>query len=242
MDSPPERCFCGRQTVESHEFLFCSAECARQDSFRSLGNPNCHYRNVVRDAYVRAGAPDLQPRRMTSAVHLRAGPAPIEHRGFANAPRPFHLPTNRPPLARRDAWDQNMAGFPTHPGEPLVTERHAHDRSRRQGFQGLPPPAHPVPRPQAGDHDHAHAFEPISLDVVPLPEHRDAPTHPLRRVPSSIDDIGKHAKKSGVAALLNFGRSRKGREVEPERVFGHPVNTVIVPPVRDDPRRIGRAL
>ena len=235
IDCPPERCFCGRKTVEPHEYWFCSAECARLDSLRSLGNPNCHYRNVVRDAYVRAGAPELQPRRMMSTVHLRPGPS--EQRVFVNVPPPFLPPANPPhhsnvAPARRAARDQNMTGFPTLPGEPLVAEKH--DRSRRQGVQHFPSPAHPVPRP--GD----HTFEQISLDAIPLPEY--APTHSLRRVPSSIDGIRKNTKKSAVAALLNFGRSRKDKEVEnPERVFGHPVNT-FMPPVRNDPRRIGRAL
>jgi hypothetical protein len=235
MDSPPERCFCGRKTIESHEYWFCSSECARLDSLRSLGNTNCHYRNVVRDAYVRAGAPELQPRRMMSTVHLRPGPS--EQRGFVDPP-PHFLPPTTPTHpgnmahARRTARDQNMTGFPTLPGEPPVAEKQ--DRSRRQGVPHFPPRAHPVPRP--GD----HTFEQISLDAIPLPEH--APTRSLRRVPSSIDGTRKNTKKSAVASLLNFGRSRKDKEIEdPERVFGYPVNTV-VPPVWMDPRSIGRAL
>jgi hypothetical protein len=235
IDYSPEFCFCGRKTVESHEFWFCSTECAHLDSLRSLGDPNCHYRNVVRDAYVRAGAPELQPRRMMSAVHLRADPS--EQRGFANAPTHFLPPTNLPhqsnvALARGAARAQNVVGFPTLSGEPPVAERH--DRSRRQGFQKPPSSAHPAPRP--GD----HTFEQISLDAIPFPEH--VPKRSLRRVPSSIDGIRKNTKKSPVAALLNFGRFRKGKEVEnPERVFGHPVNAIVAP-VRKDPQRMGRAL
>ena len=216
IDCPPEFCFCGRKTVESHEFLFCSAECARLDALRSLGDPNCHYRSVVRDAHVRAGAPELQPCRMMSPVHLCASPS--EQCCFANAPPHFFSPTNPPhqtnvTFVRRAARDQNMVGFPRLPGEPLVAERHGHDRSRRQGFQGPPPRPYRV-----------HAFEQTSLDAIPLPEH--VPTCSLRPVPSSIDGIRNNTKKPPVAALLTFGRSRKCKEVEnPERAFGHPVNT-----------------
>ena len=241
MDSPPEYCFCGRKTVESHEFWFCSTECARQDSLRSLGGPNCHYRNVVRDAYVRAGAPELQPRRTMSTAPLRTGPC--EQRGFANPPPPFHPPTN--PSHRSNMRGQNMAGLPAIfqvpdkvltgkvvAGEPPVVERR--DRSRWEGFQNAPPRGHPAARP--GD----HSFEQISLDAIALPEH--VPARSLGRVPTSINGATNNTKKSAVTTLLNFGRSRKGKEVEnPERVFGHPVNADI-PPVRKDARRLGRAL
>ena len=208
MDCPSEFCFCGRKTVESHEFWFCSTECARMDSLRSLGDPNCHYRNVVRDAYVRAGALELQPRRMMSAVHLRVGPS--EQRGLTNSPPHFLPPTN-----------------PPHQSNVALAHRAARD-------QNFPSSAHPAPRP--GD----HTFEQISLDVIPFPKH--VPTRSLRRVPSSIDGIRKNTKKSPVALLLNFGRSRKAKEVaNPERVFGHPVNAITAP-VRKDPRRLGRVL
>lgn len=45
-----KRCFCGKPTVEDHDFCFCSPECA-------LGGDDCHYRKVVRKAYVNSGAP-----------------------------------------------------------------------------------------------------------------------------------------------------------------------------------------
>jgi hypothetical protein len=226
MDSPPGFCFCGRKTVESHEFWFCSVECARLDSLRSLGNPECHYRNVVRDAYVRAGALELRPRRTMSADHLRDGPS--EQQGFANAPPHFLPPTNLPhqsnvTLTRRAAQDGNMAGFPTlsqvagkvltkkaTAGGPLVAERH--DRPRWEGFPNAPSRGHPAQRP--GD----RSFDQISLDAIPLPEH--VPARSLRRVPP-------------IAALLNFGRARKVKDDDaPEKVSGRTVNPVI--PVRKE--------
>ena len=225
MDCPPEFCFCGRKTVESHEFWFCSIECARLDSLRSLGNPECHYRNVVRDAYVRVGALEHQPRRMMSAVHLRDGTS--EQRDFANVPPHFLPPTNLPlqskaTLTRRAARDGNMAGFPTlsqvagkvltkkaTAGRPLVVE--PHDRPRWEGFLNAPSRGHPAQRP--GD----HSFEKISLDSIPLPEH--VPARSLRRVPP-------------VAALLNFGRPGKVKDEAPEKVSGHTVYPII--PVRKE--------
>lgn len=231
MDSyAPEFCFCGRRTVESHEFWFCSTHCARMDSLRSLDDPECHYRNVVRHAYVRAGVPELYPRRMMSVDQLHLGPS--EQRGFANAPSRFPPPTN-PSLAtpaRRAPRDPNMAGFPTlsqvtgkvltkkaAEGEPLVTKRR--DRPRFQGLPNAPSRANPVQSPRD------HAYEQISLDAIPLPEY--VPARTLRHVPPSTDGLRTNIRKS-VAALLNVGRSRKDKEVE-QRVFGHPVNTVTPP-------------
>lgn len=51
------KCFCGKLTVEDHDFCFCSPECARADAMVSLGGEDSHYRKVVRKAYVRCGAP-----------------------------------------------------------------------------------------------------------------------------------------------------------------------------------------
>lgn len=233
----PEFCFCGRRTVESHEFWFCSTQCARKDSLRSLDDPECHYRNVVRNAYVRAGVPELHPRRMMSVDHLRHSPS--EQRGFANAPSRFLPPTNpsfqsRVTPARRAVRDPNMAGFPTlsqvtgevlnkkvTEGKPLVVERR--DRPRYQGFPNAPSRANPVQSPRD------HTFEQISLDAIPYPEH--VPARSLRHVPPSSDSLKTNIRKS-VAALLTAGRSRKDKEVE-KRVFGHPVNTFI-PPVRKE--------
>jgi len=226
VDCPPEFCFCGRKTVESHEFWFCSTKCARQDSLRSLGGPDCHYRNVVRQTYVQA-APELQLRRMKSVDNFRLGPS--GQRGFANAPSrflppPMDLPQSNVTLARRAAQDRNMAGFPTlsqvtgkvltkkaKTGEALVPE--IHDRPRWEGFPNAPSRGHPGQR--SGD----HSFEKISLDTVPLSEH--VPARSLRRVPAA-------------GTLLAFGRSRKDKEGEnPERIFGHAMNPII-PPVRKE--------
>ncbi|KAF8550102.1 hypothetical protein OG21DRAFT_1525383 [Imleria badia] len=241
-DCAPESCFCGRKTVESHEFWYCSTECARQDSLRSLGSSECHYRNVVRDAYARAGAPKRQLRRVASSFHLRPGPP--DGRGFANAPPPFVPPTNLPHQGNvnRAAQDRNVPGFPTLSqvtgkvlsykatvGKPLVVKRH--ERPRWEGFPDASSRARPVQRP--GD----HTVEQISLDATPFLDH--VPARSLRRVPSFIDGLRNNARKS---SLLNFGRSRKGKEGEdPERRFGHPVNP-ITPPVRKESLRSHRQM
>lgn len=243
MDSPPEFCFCGRKTVEYHDFLFCSTQCARQDALRSLGGSECHYRTVVRDAYVRAGASELQPRRMASAVHIC--PTPSDRLCFVNVPPPFMPPPNLPQQsnmtpAGRVAWDENMGGFPTRSGNALSTKSTAgepvaesHNRSRREGFPHAPSRAHPILRPDN------HTFQQINLNSIPLPE--EVPIRPLRRAPSSIDVLNNNTKKSTLSMLLNLGRSRKGKEVgNPERISGHSVNA-IAPPGRKEARR-GRIL
>lgn len=228
----PELCFCGRKTVESHEFWFCSSHCARLDSLRSLGDPECHYRKVVRTAYVQAGVPELHPRRMVSVDHLRL--APPKQRGFANPPSHV-LPSTKPshqrniPLVRRNAHDRNMGEFPTlsqvtdklvnkkaAAGEPLVAERH--DRPRFQGFPNTQSRARPVQSPRD------HTFEQISLDAIPLQE--QVPVRSLRHAPQSSDGLKNNIRKS-VTALLNVGRTRKDKGENPERVFGHPVSTFV---------------
>ncbi|KAG6370528.1 hypothetical protein JVT61DRAFT_11312 [Boletus reticuloceps] len=235
MDSPEDVCFCGRKTVKSHDFLFCSTKCARRDSLRSLGDTNSHYRNVVHNAYIRAGAPELQPHRMMSTGHLRHGPS--EQHGYVNAPAPFFPQTSSP--HRYNVPGQNLAGIPMSPqvsgvafsgnataGESLVAG--SRDWSRREDFQNVPSTAYPT-----------HHNEQISLGAIPFPE--NVPTRSLRHVRSSIERRS-NSKKSQFAALLGFGRFRKGKEVENhERVFGHPVDTMAAP-VRNDPRRLGRAL
>ncbi|KAH0826251.1 hypothetical protein J3R83DRAFT_5716 [Lanmaoa asiatica] len=240
MDSfAPEFCFCGEKTVRSHEFWFCSTQCARLDSLRSLDDPECHYRVVVRKAYDRAGVPELYPRRIMSVDHLRPGPS--EQHSYANAPSRFPPPTNlshqrNVAFAPRDGRDRKMAGFPAlsqvtgkvitkqaAAGEPPFAERH--DRLRREGFPNAPSRAHPSQTPRD------HTFEQISLDAIPLPEY--VPARSLRHVPQSSDGLRNNIRKS-VAALLNVGRSRRSEEDEnPERVFGHPVN-IIIPPTRKD--------
>lgn len=196
MDSPRETCFCGRKTTKSHDFLFCSTKCARQDSLRSLGDQSSHYRNVVRDAYVHAGAPGLHP----VASRPRGPPLSIP---------PTTLAQDYRTLKCIAPWVE-----PPHCGNDL-TSMATGELSRRQDLSNAPTRVH-----------HATPF----YDRVQN-----------RYDPSSIDGP-KETKKSPVAALLNFGRSRKGKEVEnSERVLGHPTNTV-APPVRNDPRRMGRTL
>jgi len=47
-------CFCGKPTVEDHDFCFCSPQCARADAMRALGGEgDCHYRNVMRGAFAK---------------------------------------------------------------------------------------------------------------------------------------------------------------------------------------------
>ncbi|KAG6370534.1 hypothetical protein JVT61DRAFT_11318 [Boletus reticuloceps] len=205
MDSPEDVCFCGRKTVKSHDFLFCSTKCARRDSLRSLGDTNSHYRNVVHNAYIRAGVPELQPHRMMSTGHLRPGHS--EQHGYLNAPAPFFPQTSSP--HRYNVPGQHLAGIPMGPqvsgvafsgnaaaGESLV----AGSRDWRKGFQNVPSTAYPT-----------HHNEQISFDAIPLPQ--NVPTRSLRHVRSSIDGRN-NPKKSQFAALLGFGRLRKGREVE----------------------------
>ncbi|KAN0074565.1 hypothetical protein V8E55_011614 [Tylopilus felleus] len=248
IDSPQDFCFCGRETVETHDFLFCSTECARHDSLRSLGDPNCHYRNVVRDAYVRAGTPELQPRRMASAVHLRPGPS--VHRVVVSPPPPFMPQTalaqqRNANLERIAPWTKYEAFLPTPSG--TVPDRKAtagelaagkHDQSRRPVFANVPSRAHPLPRP--GDHTFGmNTPTTISPHAGPSREHAGARS--LGCVPSSIQGRQDNKKQSAVAALLNFGRSPKGKEVEnPEKPNDHPLN-IDVPSARKE-RRMGRAL
>ncbi|KAG8214312.1 hypothetical protein J3R82DRAFT_9269 [Butyriboletus roseoflavus] len=237
----PEFCFCGRKTVESHEFWFCSSQCARLDSLRSLDDPESHYRKVVRTAYVRAGVPELYPHRMVSIDQLHPGPS--EQRGFANAPSHVLPPMKSShqrniSLVRRNAHHPNTGEFPTlsqvtgkllnkkaAAGEALVAQRY--DRPRFQGFPNALSRARPVQSSQD------HTFEQISLDAIPFQEHVSARS--LRHVPQSSDGFKNNLRRS-VTALLNVGRSRKVKEGEnPERVFGHPVNTFVpMVPVRKE--------
>ncbi|KAG9308911.1 hypothetical protein JVU11DRAFT_11371 [Chiua virens] len=234
----PDFCFCGRKTVESHEYWYCSMKCARSDALRSLGDdPECHYRNVVRRAYIRAGAQALIPRRMMSVDQLRSS----DHRRLVNGPPPFPTPTGplpNPPSEgnARPARKRDKTGFPTlsqvtgkilakkaMAGEPLIAERH--DQLRYEDSRDASSRAHPVQ--SLPD----QPVEQIDLDAIPLPEPR--PVRTLRRVPQSSNSLRSNIRKSAVA-LFNAGRSRKDKEGEnPERVFGHPVNT-IVPPVRKE--------
>ena len=191
MDSPPEFCFCGGKTVESHDFWFCSTQCARQDALRSLSSPECHYRNVVRDAYVRAGAPELQPRRRASDDHLRSGPS--NRHGFANEPPPFipfilpaELEQANKMLEKMRVMEENLEAYgyitaskkrPT--AEELLTEKY--NRSRWEDIHWQP---------------------------------KGALSRPLRRAPSSTDVLKNNSKKSTMSTLLNLGRFRKEKDAD----------------------------
>lgn len=110
-------------------------------------------------------------------------------------------------------------------GETLVAARQ--DRPRWEGFPNAPSRASPARSPQD------YPFGQISVDAIPLLEPESAPSRSLRRVPRPSDGLKGDIQKS-VTALLNIGKSRKGKDAEtPERVFGHAVNTV-VPPVRKE--------
>lgn len=233
----PEFCFCGKKTVESHEFWFCSTECARLDSLRSLDARECHYRKAMYDAYDQAGAPGHYPRRMMSVDHLRPGPP--SHCGIANAPPRFPPPTNPSyqTLAHGDARDRNVAGPPTlyhmtgkapankaKAGEPPVAARQ--DWPKGEEFSSPRSRVHRAQRPLD------HTFEQVELDAIPLPEHD--PMRSLRRVPRTSDGLKNNIRKS-VAALLQAGRMRRGKDDEnPESIFGYPVNAVIIPPAREE--------
>ncbi|KAG0708467.1 hypothetical protein DFH29DRAFT_1045224 [Suillus ampliporus] len=86
-------CFCGRPTVEDHDFCFCSPECARADAMRALGEDDCHYRKVVR-AYANPGTREPAITRHKSENQLRS--ASIVKRpsgrpeGLRHLPRPTH--------------------------------------------------------------------------------------------------------------------------------------------------------
>ncbi|KAG2066923.1 hypothetical protein BDR04DRAFT_897427 [Suillus decipiens] len=67
-----KECFCGKPTVEDHEFCFCSPGCARADSLRSLGGQgDCHYRNVMQRACGNSAAPERVLLRRRSEHQLR---------------------------------------------------------------------------------------------------------------------------------------------------------------------------
>ncbi|KAF8836173.1 hypothetical protein BDN67DRAFT_1014911 [Paxillus ammoniavirescens] len=225
-------CFCGKATVEDHEFCFCSTQCAREDALRALDDTECHYRDVVRRACIKAGV-DPCPRRRMSAEQMCL--LPDAERASANAPLRLVRPTKpvhhkNKPTANGDREDKKRGGFPTLSevtgvvlskkaiaGEELVVE--AHDRPRWQGFGKELSRANPVPPP---------ADEPlkqISLDVIPLPE--DVPRQTLRHAPQSTAGLKNNIRKS-VAALFNSAKALKtGKSnvsAEPEMVFGHPVN------------------
>ncbi|OAX41418.1 hypothetical protein K503DRAFT_798014 [Rhizopogon vinicolor AM-OR11-026] len=64
-------CFCGKATVEDHEFCFCSPQCARADAMRALGEDDCHYRKVMRKACAQQGSSEPAIHRHKSEYQLR---------------------------------------------------------------------------------------------------------------------------------------------------------------------------
>ncbi|KAG2359161.1 hypothetical protein BDR07DRAFT_1488592 [Suillus spraguei] len=67
-----KECFCGKPTIEDHEFCFCSPGCARADSLRSLGGQgDCHYRNIMQKACSNSAAPERVLSRHRSERQLR---------------------------------------------------------------------------------------------------------------------------------------------------------------------------
>lgn len=231
----PELCHCGKKTVKSHEFWYCSTSCAREDSLRSLGNNQCHYRENVRKAHALAGVQGSHLRRIMSINHLRR--AASERRFNApHVPSPKNLPQKKPTLACRDTRDRNMAGLPAltqvtgkilvhkaNAGEALVAARQ--DLHQWEGHPIAPSCTRPVEACQG------HTFAQISLDAIPFSE-SDPPRSP-RRVPQMTNGPKSSIRKS-ITALLAVGRSRKGRDGEnSEKIFGHPVSA-FVPPVRKE--------
>ncbi|KAG2344498.1 hypothetical protein BDR05DRAFT_961895 [Suillus weaverae] len=68
-----KECFCGKPTVEDHDFCFCSPDCARADSLRTLGGQgDYHYRNVMQRACASEAAPEHTLLRHKSEHQLRS--------------------------------------------------------------------------------------------------------------------------------------------------------------------------
>lgn len=68
-----KQCFCGKPTIEDHDFWFCSPECARADSLRTLGGQgDYHYRNIMQRACSNSTAPKHVLLRHKSEHQLRS--------------------------------------------------------------------------------------------------------------------------------------------------------------------------
>ncbi|KAG1790299.1 uncharacterized protein HD556DRAFT_1446232 [Suillus plorans] len=68
-----QECFCGKPTVEDHDFCFCSPGCARADSLRTLGGQgDYHYRNVMQRACASPAVPQHALSRHKSEHQLRS--------------------------------------------------------------------------------------------------------------------------------------------------------------------------
>ncbi|KAG0691904.1 hypothetical protein DFH29DRAFT_883477 [Suillus ampliporus] len=100
-----KRCFCGNLTIEDHDFCFCSRDCARADALRALGEDDCHYRKVVRKAYVSSGAPEPVIYRRKSENQLRrlpiAKPVSAILPRISRPPKPTHQ-RNQPTMGGQD--------------------------------------------------------------------------------------------------------------------------------------------
>ncbi|KAG1818556.1 uncharacterized protein BJ212DRAFT_1586928 [Suillus subaureus] len=58
--------------MEDHDFFFCSPDCARADSLRTLGGQgDCHYRNIMQKACANSAAPKHALSRRKSEHQLR---------------------------------------------------------------------------------------------------------------------------------------------------------------------------
>ncbi|KAG1787631.1 hypothetical protein EV424DRAFT_50012 [Suillus variegatus] len=105
------KCFCGKLTVENHDFCFCSPECARADALTALGGEDSHYRKVVRKAYVSCGAiPPVIYRRKAGektpiTKHIPALPIP---------PSQPANPAHQQNIGGQDGWSAKKEKvFPT---------------------------------------------------------------------------------------------------------------------------------
>jgi hypothetical protein len=68
-----KECFCGKLAMEDHDFCFCSPNCARADSLRTLGGQgDCHYRNIMQSACTNSAAPEHVLLRHKSEHQLRS--------------------------------------------------------------------------------------------------------------------------------------------------------------------------
>lgn len=112
-----KRCFCGKLTVEDHDFCFCSPDCARSHAMRALRGDDCHYRKVVRKAYVNCGAPEPAIYRRKSEDHLRRFPIAKRASGIIprlpSPPKPTHQ-YNKPTIGvQGGGYAQKEKVFPT---------------------------------------------------------------------------------------------------------------------------------
>lgn len=97
-------CFCGKPAVEDHEFYFCSPDCARADSLRTLGGQgDCHYRNVMQMARANPPAPQHTLSRHKSENQLRTVSIARRVSAFQQSPHPPKPTKTLPTLKEEDA-------------------------------------------------------------------------------------------------------------------------------------------